>query len=162
MQTPKSLGITPTQFKNLAKLTIFVRDKVAPPKFNINKFFIGKGVAESNGDNSGDYCPSAKDYTCGTSACFLGYGPLAGIKPQKDAIWWDYSAKSFGVTMSEMDHDLYDLLFNDMHKNSKSAAVKRGAWFLMNGIPDYLHLEKWETPRSFKPDWAEIEKIANS
>ena len=158
MQTPKTLGITPTQFKNLAKLTLFVKDKVSPPRFNIQWFFTNQEGEEHNLD---DHCPKKEDYQCGTSACFLGYGPLSGIKPQKNETWKEYCKRSFGVGMSG---EFYDILFNDEHKNSKSAAAKRGAWLLMNGLPAVsgYNLTTWETPSRFKPDWKAIEQIANN
>lgn len=166
MKTHKELKLTKTQYKNLAKLTIFVRDKVAPPKFNIKRFFIAKGQKEYDGDCYDDNVPEKEDYSCGTSACFLGYAVLAGIKPQKNETWETYGKRCFGIHMDEMKsshkQDIYDLLFYDEHKNSKSAAVKRGAHFLMNGLPENTNLKTWETPRSFKPDWASIEKLANS
>ena len=156
MQTPKLLGITPTQFRNLAKLTLFVKDKVSPPKFNIRWFFIDKDGDE----HSCEYlCPKKEDYQCGSSACFLGYGPLSGIKPQKDETWEEYAKRSFGVGMNGR---LYDHLFNDYHENSKSAAAKRGAWLLMNGLPISDDLSRWETPLSFKPDWEAVKQIANN
>ncbi len=163
MKTHKELKLTKTQHKNLAKLTIFVRDKVAPPKFNINRFFIPK---DGEGHCFDDAVPSCEDYQCGTSACFLGYAVLADIKPRKGETWETYGKRCFGIHMDEMEsnheQDIYDLLFNDEHKNSKSAAVKRGAYFLMNGLPENTNLKTWETSCSFKPDWESIEKLANS
>ncbi len=165
MKTAKQLGLTPTQYKNLAKLTVYVRDKVAPPKFDINSFFDSGKIGECS--HSGcDVCPSVKEYECGTTACFLGYGIPAGIKARKNETWEDYGARAFGVDLLASCSawgDLYDLLFDDNHVNSKTAAAKRGAWFLMYGFPendDFLN--NWETPRNFKPDWNAIEKIANS
>ena len=175
MKTAKQLGLTPTQYKNLAKLIVYVRDKVAPPEFDINSFFNSRKIDE--GSHRGcDVCPTVKEYECGTTACFLGYGIPAGIKARKNETWEYYGARAFGVDMTSGARafgvdmtscssagDLYDLLFDDNHVNSKMAAVKRGAWFLMYGFPendDFLY--NWETPRSFKPDWDAIEKIANS
>lgn len=167
MKTHKELKLTKTQHKNLAKLTVFVRDKVAPPKFNINKFFIPKGEKEYDGHVYDNNVPAKEDYSCGTSACFLGYAVLADIKPKKDETWETYGKRCFGINMDhlsseEYKRDVYCLLFSDMHKNNKSAAVERGAYFLMNGLPETDNLEAWETPRSFKPDWAAIEELANS
>lgn len=166
MKTAKELKLTKTQHKNLAKLTVFVRDKVAPPKFDINRFFISKN---GEGHCFDDAVPSCEDYQCGTSACFLGYAVLADIKPQKNEIWEDYGKRCFGVgtdyswTKAEsFAKRIFRILFDDQHKNSKSAAVKRGAYFLMNGLPENVDLETWEAPRSFKPDWEAIEAIANS
>ena len=168
MKTAKQLGLTPTQYKNLAKLTVYVRDKVAPPKFDIKSFFDSKKIDECS--HSGcDVCPSINEYECGTTACFLGYGIPAGIKARKNETWENYGERAFGVEMGvncSQSGDLYDLLFDDSHINSKMAAAKRGAWFLMNDFPDMdefgCNLTTWEAPRSFKPDWDAIEKIANS
>lgn len=168
MKTHKELKLTKTQHKNLAKLTVFVRDKVAPPKFNINRFFIAKGQDENDGDCYDDIVPTKEEYSCGTSACFLGYAVLAGIKSQKNETWETYGRRCFGVDMNDdfipipNRESIYDHLFNDEHKNSKSAAVKRGAYFLMNGLPENVNLKTWETPHSFKPDWKAIEALANS
>lgn len=164
MKTAKQLGLTPTQYKNLAKLTVYVRDKVAPSKFDITCFFNNKNNNEW-AHCGRDVCPSVKEYECGTTACFLGYGIPAGIKARKQETWEEYGARAFGIDMisCSREGDLYDLLFNDSYVNSKMAAAKRGAWFLMNGFPendDFLC--SWEVPRSFKPDWDAIEKIANS
>ena len=86
MKTAKQLGLTPTQYKNLAKLTVYVRDKVAPPKFNIKSFF-DNGKNEEWSHMGCDVCPSVKEYECGTTACFLGYGIPAGIKARKNETW---------------------------------------------------------------------------
>lgn len=168
MKTHKELKLTKTQHKNLAKLTIFVRDKVAPPKFNINRFFTPKNGEGHCYDSN---VPSCESYQCGTSACFLGYAVLADIKPKKNETWEKYGKRCFGTDMHfgyYGDRDkrrIFRLLFDDEHKNSKSAAVKRGAYFLMNGLPemgDFRLLSAWEAPRSFQPDWAAIEALANS
>lgn len=166
MKTAKELKLTPTQYKNLAKLTVFVRDKVASPRFNINYFFMHKN--ERWGHTSEDACPLEAQYECGTTACFLGYGIPAGIKARKGETWEYYCKRCFGIDMGHGMHSisgkLYELLFNEEHVNSKAAAAKRGAWVLMNGLPDVddYDLCKWEVPRSFKPDWDAIEKIANN
>lgn len=161
MKTAKQLGLTKTQHKNLAKLTIFVRDKVEPPKFDITWFFQKDG-SECGMDET---CPSKKEYSCGTSACFAGYGILAGIEAKKEENWGDYLCRVFGLEGNEYGSlicPIYKLLFHDSHENSKKAAILRGAYFLMKGIPKADLLSKWEAPKSFIPNWPEIEKIANS
>jgi len=174
MKTAKQLGLTPTQHKNLAKLTVFTHNKVEPPRFNINSFF-------NPGNNrckhiAFNICPSIKDYECGTTACFLGYGIPAGIKAHKHEMWEKYSARAFGINIKNVNNDVdaYNFLFAEDHKNSKDAAVLRGAWFLMHGLPDDAQVPDdaeddaeaeglcyWEAPSDFKPDWAAIEAIAN-
>jgi len=149
--THKSLGITKRQFKNIAKLTLFVKNKVVPPRFDINVFFKNEFGVERDLRQM-----KKEDYICGTSACFLGYGPLAGFKADDNEFWTSYSKRVFGE-----DNRIYEILFDTEHKNSKTAAVKRAAWLLTKGFP-IGRLINWEAPRSFKPDWTAIEKIANS
>jgi hypothetical protein len=166
MKTANELGLTPTQRKNLAKLTVYVRDKAEPPRFNINWFF----RSEKNGRDhyALNICPSIKEYECGTTACFLGYGIPAGIKARKQEMWRDYSKRAFGINMysgnpPEYSSDAYNFLFAEDHKNSKDAAALRGAWFLMNGLPHDTEVQGlcyWETPSDFEPDWDAIEAIA--
>lgn len=164
MKTAKQLKITPTQFKNLAKLTMFVRDKAEPPRFNINSFF-----SDKNGNYYSHHtCPSIEEYECGTTACFLGYGIPAGIKARKEEDWSEYCKRALGICMRGDDStNMYEFLFKESHVNSKDAAALRGAWLLMNGLPcdddGFVHvlLDYWETPADFKPDWNAIEAIAN-
>jgi len=56
---------------------------------------------------------------------------------------------------------LYELLFAGSHLNCKTAAALRGAWVVMNGIPDARYNSLWEVPEDFEPDWEAIEKIAS-
>jgi len=152
MKTAKQLGITPTQRRNIARLTLFVKDAVPPPRFDIN--------THHSGDNDN---PSAATYECGTTACFCGYGPLAGIKPKRSENWFSYATRAMTggyVSMLGSDSKLWTFLFDGEHKNSKSAAVRRGAYFLMNGLPEGESLDTWEAPRSFRPDWEAIKEIA--
>lgn len=144
MKTAKQLGITPTQRRNIARLTLFVKDAVPPPKFNIKSFH----SKEEEG-------PSGVSYECGTTACFCGYGPLAGIKPKKGEGWSAYSTRTMAYRFGEV----WTFLFDTEHKNSKAAAVRRGAWLLMNGLPDDVNICTWEPPKSFKPDWEAIKSI---
>lgn len=148
MKTAKELGINPAQRRNIARLTLFVKDNVPPSRFDIRDHH------SENNDS-----PSEATYECGTSACFCGYGPLAGIKPSKDENWFEYAAR----TMTKFPREpVWNFLFGGYHKNSKIAAVRRGAWLLMNGLPKNEFLSTWEAPKSFKPDWEAIKKIAES
>lgn len=144
MKTAKELGITPTQRRNIARLTLFVKDAVPPPRFNIRQH------------HSETSLPIQATYECGTTACFCGYGPLAGVKARKSEDWLDYAGRSM---TGHWTKPVWSLLFDGAHKNSKAAAVRRGTWFLMNGLPEDTDLLTWETPRSFRPDWEAIKKI---
>jgi hypothetical protein len=46
-------------------------------------------------------------YDCGTAACAVGHGPAAGIRVYKDADWFAYCERAFGITRYAADHD-YD------------------------------------------------------
>jgi len=102
--------------------------------------------------------------SCGTTACFCGYAPLAGIRPKKGENWFEYAKRAItGGTTSWLRIDtnnVWDFLFSDEHKNSKAAAVKRGAWFLMHGLPNCPNFRKFETPPSFRPDWKALKEAA--
>lgn len=148
MKTAKQLGLTTTQHRNIARLTLFVKNSVPPPRFNIKHH------------HSKAWLPSEATYECDTSACFCGYGPLAGIKPQKGENWYEYAARVFTRGLL---NDVWPFLFSEHHKNSKTAAMRRGAWLLTHGLPDTPNsddLRTWEAPHSFKPNWKAIRKIA--
>jgi hypothetical protein len=156
LKTPKELGVTARQFKNLCKLITFVRTKVEPPKFKIHWW---------NTDKDGNDVdePAKAVYECGTTACFCGYGPLAGIKPKPRDTWYSYQKREFGTDGDDWGENpaqrLFNLLFEGTHENSRDAAVRRGAYFLVNGIPD-AYLQKWEAPKSFRAPWKLIEEAA--
>lgn len=158
IKSHKELGITKWQWLNLIRLTLFVRDSVPPPKFDIHSF-----------NSESIYDASGASYECGTTACFCGYGPLAGIRPKPNEAWNSYGARVFGAgagswATDQRVRDLYELLFAQDHKNSKLAAIRRGAYFLMNGFPNktfFVDLTEWETPKSFKDkiNWKGMEQI---
>lgn len=155
LKTPKELGITKTQFKNLCKLITFVRKSVPPPTFNIETHH-----------SEADY-PIKATYECGTTACFCGYGPLAKIKPRKNEDWHDYSERVFGCAPSywRTNRDLWTWLFSEHHENSKEAACQRGAYFLVNGLPNSpdgfaINYSNAEVPKNFKTPWKLIEEAA--
>lgn len=165
LKTPKQLGLTPEQYKNLAKLIIFVKDRVEPPKFNMYAYYHSTRMRTEHG-RAGSVVGNPK-YGCGTTACFCGHGPLAGIRPKHNEDWCSYGVRAFGVDMSERDgttlRNMWLFLFSDDHKNSKIAACKRAAWLLQHGLPSLdVYYGSWEVPRSFKPDWAAIEELAKS
>lgn len=172
LKTHKELGITRKQRRNIAKLAMFVRDKVEPPKFNIKYFYAKKNTKRKPGEDLYDNSMTTDEigkpkYECGTVACFCGYGPLAGIRPKRGEGWADYGARAFGADMEKSYVDnlrqIWLFLFSDDHKNSKIAACKRAAWLLQNGLPiTGAHYGYWEVPRSFKPDWSAIDALAKS
>lgn len=152
VKSAKELELTSEQRKNLAKLVIFVNAKVPPPKFNIRLF------------NSDSHIYATDSVGCGTTACFCGYGPLAGIKVLQDEQWQEYANRIFNAG-AWGNIKLYNFLFDFKHENSKKAAVLRGAYYLMHGFPKYQYseeLKEMEVPKNFKPNWHSIRAVAST
>jgi len=141
--TPKQLGITPTQYKNIEKLIAY-GESVALTfhVFDMDVFFsdeLGESIAPSK---------SVAHYEneCGTTACFAGLGPLAGVSPRGTKEWWQYIDKKFGA---RSDSDAYRwMLHHNWARvdNTLTGAVKRARIFLESGIPegfDYYSDSTW-------------------
>ena len=159
LKTPKELGLTKVQFLNLCKLIAFVRTCVPPPKFDITSFHSFKDEA---GDRVENINPSIAKYedSCGTSACFCGYGPLAGIRAKKGESWWQYGQRVFGADHTSENvntANTWEFLFSDEHVNTKNAACLRGAYLLTHGLPELNGLkgetyDLKEVPSKFKKE----------
>lgn len=156
VKSAAELDLTKEQRKNLAHLCCFVEKSVPPPEFNIKQF-------NSDKFDRVVYVPSEAKYECGTTACFCGYGPLAGIAPTRKEGWIDYARRVFNA--HARGNSIYPLLFDERHVNSKSAAVLRGCYFLMHGLPEgkyYDELCRWEVPADFIPNWHSIRAVASA
>lgn len=148
MKIAKELGITEEQRINLARLTIFVFDHVDEDRFDIRSY------------HSEVLFPYRARYECGASACFCGFGPLAGIEPLEDEVWIDYAGRCFGAVEGS---DLISFLFSGLHVNDVVAATKRSAYFLEHGLPEVLDDYSYatmEVPEGFRPNWTQIEQLA--
>lgn len=167
MKTPKELGITKRQMRNIAKLTVWARDNDGKVNFDIGTFCKVKGKDGIwDGFNSmavNVFKLADQENVCGTCACFAGYGPVAGIRVYKDESWFRYIERCF--TNCEWDEDdvVFDLLFAAEHSNSLKAAYLRACYFLEYGLPPISEscLINWEVDKDFTPKWKEIEEIAN-
>ena len=60
---------------------------------------------------------------CGTCACAVGHGPLAGILPLPGEGWHAYEERVFGLTMTECDD--WDYLFGPCNPDDAKAAASR-------------------------------------
>lgn len=73
---------------------------------------------------------------CGTTACFAGHGPAAGVRlSENDQDWHRYIRRVFGL---ESLSDDWDWLFaSDWQEfdNTTKGAAKRAFYFLKYGIP---------------------------
>lgn len=160
LKTHEELNICPDHHRNLARLAVYVREEVDKERFNIKTYFSNSEKGEHH--YADEVCPRLKEYSCGTTACLLGYGIPAGIKAKKEEKWCEYIERAFGIKSSVKD-TVFSMLFDAHHVNSKKAAVRRIAWYLMYGIPedDAVVMTHWEAPLKFKPNWKAIKKLAN-
>lgn len=168
MKTSKELGIKPHQRRNIAKLCIYVNDFVNATSFDIRWFFQTPFEHERDmaGDTASSKCRLPEDYKCGSAACFLGFGPLAGIVTHGDVSWSAYAQYMFGAPIdtayNKSSSLIYEMLFSHHHKNCKKAAVLRGCWLLECGFPtiDPVELSYWEAPKGYQPNWKAIKKLS--
>jgi len=61
--------------------------------------------------------PSQRKYGCGTVACAVGHGPVAGIRVYKDGNWHDYSSRVFGVSLRDEDDEPFNYMFGASWRN---------------------------------------------
>lgn len=59
---------------------------------------------------------------CGTCACAVGHGPLAGIRPLPDEAWHEYEERAFGVSVRDDD---WEYLFGPYNPDDAKAAASR-------------------------------------
>lgn len=96
---------------------------------------------------------------CGTSGCFCGWGPAAGIKPQKKEEWFDYAHRQFGADTNGEDGGVWETLFSGDWGGTADEAAKRGAWLVQTGTT----FNSYKTPKQFndfKPNWAFVKAVA--
>lgn len=131
--TPKQLGITPTQYKNIEKLIAY-GESVALTfhVFDMNVFFAGEDRKPVIPNKSVRHYETE----CGTTACFAGLGPLAGVSARGHTNWWDYIEQKFGMASCL---DGYKWMFHHdwrNHNNTLAGACERARIFLESGIPE--------------------------
>src|SRR5688572_1177985 len=77
--------LTVTQRRNLAVLTLFVHNLPADYKaFKMDQWM------EDESGNVICRIDKISNYPCGTTGCFLGHGPEAGIAPMNNCMRWAY------------------------------------------------------------------------
>jgi hypothetical protein len=112
------------QIQNLQKLYDYL---LTLPKgynhFNMNYYFF-------DGDEGTGCMPS--DVTkkvmnkCGTSACILGHGPLAGVRPKRDEYWRLYAGRAFGAfCRTKTGKTVYDRIFDEDNSPRLSDGIRR-------------------------------------
>ena len=118
---------------NWTKLADFVEKNVPPSKFGMHYFF--------KAQNETFVYPQSiitEYYTqCGTVACMVGHGPLAGFKAKEWETWNRYSSRVFGCA-TDMQGLTFHFLFGGAWTSiddTPEGAVARIRWALENGIP---------------------------
>lgn len=92
-----------------------------------------------------------RQYDCGTVACAVGHGPAAGIRVYKDADWWDYCKRAFGITRYNADDDYdgdFEYLFGSEwaeYDNTPHGAAARIRTYLALGgkVPEGWEDRRW-------------------
>lgn len=135
--TADELGITPHQLENLNRLLVYAKTHLDTP-FDINWF-----AHEPTKQGEGNLSIVKPAHPCGTTVCFAGMGPLAGITPRENETWETYITRELAPAIGEQD-DIYALLFSCDHENSLPAAIARLEFFLTSGYPDTNDLPTWE------------------
>lgn len=72
---------------------------------------------------------------CGTSGCFVGHGPYAGVEKLENETWVEYGQKSFGITISSAEWAyLFSSYWCQIDNTAQGAAI-RVLHFLTHGLP---------------------------
>ena len=147
------IGLSSRRIKNLTTLAQFLERRIKPPTFNMGSYIkIGQGfdvefpttmkeaLAEIAVRLDIKKVNEATLYNyCGTAACAVGHGPLAGIPIKKNEDFAEYSSRVFIDDIDSDDHALaWQFLFASSWVNidntPKGAAAR--IWLLLDkGLP---------------------------
>lgn len=142
--------MTPQQAKNLATLALHCH--ALPPDythFSMRAYAYRREPGKTGScDNWGQVARAIDTHVCGTTACFAGHGPLAGIPAEPDEMWDTYVTRCFlepdGNNLS-FAHPYWSWLFSEHWPSSIPEAVKRAAWLLEKGSPpEFSEDERWD------------------
>jgi hypothetical protein len=154
--TSAELELSPYQIGNMETLRDFLRsDEIPPPIFDINTYLHLGAV-----NNLVNYYEIANNLTlltpevyatCGTTACAVGHGVLAGIPALPDENWDRYEQRVFGVAkeFSGNRYAAWDFLFgphwHGLNNTAKGTAA-RIDYFLKVGVPERVYLLYYRGP----------------
>jgi hypothetical protein len=75
-----------------------------------------------------------REFSCRTSCCLVGLGPMAGIERGKEEAWWDYSIRVFGYDrFRASEAENWFFLFGTKWPSRPEQAARRLLYFLDNG-----------------------------
>lgn len=92
---------------------------------------------------------------CGTSCCFIGHGPMAGLAPDPESIatydWAVYSYEVMGLdSTSDECNKIWSWLFDTNWPSLPHMAVRRARYILgRHPIPSYEDIKKAQKDNSF-------------
>jgi len=169
----KEYNLTPYHISNLETLRDFLRsDDIPPPIFDISGYantkdrtktlallgIVEKEEFEADDIISGSHINVPEKMTveiyssCGTTACAVGHGPLAGIPVLPGETWHDYEYRVFGVS-KVIGWQAWSFLFSGQWADSPLNNTAKGSaaridYFLKHGVPeDYYYRDGTVLPR---------------
>jgi len=150
---------TPYHIHNLETIAIFLESaEIPPPKFEMSSYMevqdwakLPEGLDIVSLSQHGFHYKSTswaipEIYKhCGTSACAVGHGPLAGIPALPGETWVQYSIRVFGCGQGEGDNEWinskdFDFMFGPSWSglnNTAKGTARRIKYWLANGRGDY-------------------------
>lgn len=148
---------TPYHIHNIETLAEFLMSAdIPPPRFDMRDFMTTELRYELQERFVSDLSPRASTLYaipevynhCGTTACAVGHGPLAGIPALADESWNHYSLRVFGCSNIGKLKTLpaFNFMFGPDWKgrnNTAKGTALRMQYFLKHGIPEGVF-----------PDWS--------
>ena len=139
--------LTDFQRTNLDTLASFLERHIPPPEFDMSRFIRITNKTPYWADAFEPYeCDAAKYEQCGTVACAVGHGPLAGIPAIPGEGWIMYASRCFIGSVTEEDNGfegeynrLFKYLFGEKwasFDNTPQGAAARIRYFLDKGLPE--------------------------
>ena len=139
--------LTPYHISNLETLSAFLKsEEIPPPRFDIGSYASFIDLLEEKEikrDSSFGWTQyffehQAEVYNhCGTTACAVGHGPLAGIPMLKGEEWGEYELRVFGVGQYK-HQEAWGFMFSsfwdrDKLNNTAKGTAARIDYFLKQG-----------------------------
>lgn len=110
--------------------------------------FVMQSFANKEG---GEVVSPNRAMKCGTSACFAGYGVVAGIKPKPREEWGPYMDRCFGTSLGD---NLSAFLFDASWPNDRVCAAQRALVVLELGksvLQDSFHPYENSMDKKYNP-----------
>ena len=138
----RRIVVSEEQRANLLTLSNFLKSHNPPPKFDMYSFMRVRNNELEMGEEA--YLVTPEVYTrCGTTACAVGHGPLAGIPVLNYEKWSEYASRAFGARLDDYPGEPNGILFGYLFgmdwretDNTPEGAAARIDYYLKNGGVD--------------------------